>query len=88
MPYFREGEIELYYETHGDGYPVLLIAPGGMRSAIPLWDNAPWNPVEQLRKSYRVIVMDQRNAGRSRGPVLRKPACVYSSRPRASRAGR
>lgn len=69
MPYFCEGEIELYYETHGDGYPLLLIAPGGMRSAIPLWDNAPWNPVDQLRKSYRVIVMDQRNAGRSRGPV-------------------
>lgn len=69
MATFHRGDIELYYETHGSGYPVLLIAPGGMRSAIPLWANAPWNPVEQLARSYRVIVMDQRNAGRSRAPI-------------------
>jgi pimeloyl-ACP methyl ester carboxylesterase len=69
MPICRHGAAELYYEEHGSGFPVLLIAPGGMRSAIALWARAPWNPVEQLALHYRVIVMDQRNAGRSRGPV-------------------
>jgi pimeloyl-ACP methyl ester carboxylesterase len=69
MPTLRTDEVELYYEIHGAGYPVLLIAPGGMRSAIPLWERAPWDPVRELAKDYQVIAMDQRNAGRSRGPV-------------------
>jgi len=69
MPMFEKGAVELHYEVHGTGYPVLLIAPGGMRSAIPLWERAPWNPVGQLARRYRVIVMDQRNAGRSRAPI-------------------
>jgi pimeloyl-ACP methyl ester carboxylesterase len=69
MPTFQRGAIELYYELHGSGYPVLLIAPGGMRSSIALWERAPWNPVEQLAQRYRVIVMDQRNAGLSRAPI-------------------
>jgi pimeloyl-ACP methyl ester carboxylesterase len=69
MPTCRNGDAQLYYEVHGSGYPILLIAPGGMRSAIPLWERAPWNPIEQLAPHYQVIVMDQRNAGRSRAPV-------------------
>lgn len=69
MPTFRNGAAELYYEVHGNGYPILLIAPGGMRSAIPLWERAPWNLVDQLAMRYRVIVMDQRNAGRSQAPI-------------------
>lgn len=44
---------------------MLLLAPGGMRSSIDAWDRAPWNPIEQLAPHYRVIAMDQRNAGRS-----------------------
>lgn len=69
MAMFKHGAVELHYEVHGVGYPILLIAPGGMRSAIPLWDRAPWNPVRQLEGRYRVIVMDQRNAGLSQGPI-------------------
>jgi len=48
---------------------VLLIAPGGMKSAIPFWENAPWHPVRQLSGEFRVIAMDQRNAGRSTAPI-------------------
>lgn len=71
MPHFHKDSLSLYYEESGpaDGFPVLLIAPGGMKSAIPFWANAPWNPVDQLSKSFRVIAMDQRNAGRSSAPV-------------------
>ncbi len=69
MPEFTSGDVNIYYEEHGQGFPVLLIAPGGMRSSIPFWDNAPWNPIEQLKGSFRVIAMDQRNAGRSTAPV-------------------
>lgn len=48
---------------------MLLLAPGGMRSAIPYWKRTPWNPIEHLSGSCRVIAMDQRNAGESRGPI-------------------
>jgi len=69
MPIFKRDDIELYYEEHGTGFPVLLIAPGGMRSAVPFWERTPWNPIQHLSPQYRVIAMDQRNAGRSVAPV-------------------
>lgn len=69
MPIFARGDIKLYYEEHGKGFPLLLIAPGGMRSAISFWDKAPWNPITQLAPHYRVIAMDQRNAGQSVAPI-------------------
>lgn len=59
----------IHYDIEGDGFPVLLIAPGGMRSANELWSNQPWNPRAALANRYRLIGMDQRNAGRSTGPV-------------------
>jgi pimeloyl-ACP methyl ester carboxylesterase len=69
MAIFEQDDVELYYEVHGEGFPILMIAPGGMLSAVPYWQNTPWNPIEQLSSNYRVIAMDQRNAGQSRAPV-------------------
>ncbi len=66
--YERDGVV-IHYEAQGSGFPVLLIAPGGMKSAISYWQNTPWNPIEQLRGEYRVIAMDQRNAGDSTAPI-------------------
>jgi pimeloyl-ACP methyl ester carboxylesterase len=40
-----------------------------MRSMIAVWDRAPWHPIRELSAQFRVIAMDQRNAGRSRAPV-------------------
>ncbi len=59
----------LYYEEYGNGFPLLLFAPGGMRSAISFWARSPWNPIEALADRYRVIAMDQRNAGHSTAPI-------------------
>ncbi len=69
MAVFENGSVSLHYDVEGDGFPVLLIAPGGMRSANELWTGMPWNPRSALSGAYRVIGMDQRNAGRSTGPV-------------------
>ncbi|HVL82877.1 MAG TPA: alpha/beta hydrolase [Pseudonocardia sp.] len=69
MATFTRDDTTIHYEEYGAGFPVLLIAPGGMRSAIGAWANAPWHPVEQLAPRYRVIAMDQRNAGASVGPI-------------------
>ena len=68
MPIFVQGDTELYYEETGEGFPILLFAPGGMRSAISFWAQSPWNPIEALSDHFRVIAMDQRNAGRSKVP--------------------
>lgn len=69
MPVYERDGASIYFEEHGSGFPLLLIAPGGMRSAISFWQNTPWNPIEQLSDRYRVIAMDQRNAGQSTAPV-------------------
>jgi pimeloyl-ACP methyl ester carboxylesterase len=69
MPVFRRGAISIHYEVHGTGHPVLLFAPGGMRSSIAYWDRAPFDPINELSRQFRVIAMDQRNAGRSHAPV-------------------
>ena len=69
MPTFNRGDVSLYYEEHGKGFPVLMIAPGGMRSTVSFWEKAPWNPIPLLAAHYRVIAMDQRNAGGSKAPI-------------------
>jgi pimeloyl-ACP methyl ester carboxylesterase len=76
MPTFTRDKIELYFEEFGRGFPVLLFAPGGMRSSIPWWrapDDGPprpWmDPTVVLAQQFRVIAMDQRNAGKSRAPI-------------------
>jgi len=69
MPVFERAGVSLYYEEYGSGYPLLLFAPGGMRSSIDFWRRSPFDPTAELANDFRVIAMDQRNAGRSRAPV-------------------
>ena len=69
MAFFERGEVSLHYEIHGSGFPILLFAPGGLRSAIPFWRSTEWDPIEALSPHFQVIAMDQRNAGESTAPV-------------------
>jgi pimeloyl-ACP methyl ester carboxylesterase len=76
MPMLKRPDGEIYYEEYGQGYPILLFAPGGMRSRIEMWHSPAgtppknWNDWTQvLADGYRVIAMDQRNAGRSRTAI-------------------
>jgi pimeloyl-ACP methyl ester carboxylesterase len=69
MPIFKHADVALNYEECGSGFPLLLIAPGGMRSQIDFWHRSPFDPTVELASSFRVIAMDQRNAGASRGPI-------------------
>lgn len=73
MPFFANNDIRIHYQDEGEcsgtTKPLLLIAPGGMRSAASYWLNTPWNPITQLSAGRRVIAMDQRNAGESTAPV-------------------
>jgi len=78
MPTLRNGDAEIYYEEYGAGYPLLVFAPGGLRSQIDFWRRSPsqpdqpavWmDPMKVLAQRFRVIAMDQRNAGKSSAPV-------------------
>ena len=71
MAEFTHGETTIAYDLEGPdgGVPILLIAPGGMRSANAIWNDMPFNPRTELSDTYRLIGMDQRNAGRSYAPV-------------------
>jgi len=76
MPVLTLPDAEIYYEEYGSGYPILLFAPGGIHSQSGMWHSpaggAPWvwnDWTAVLGENYRVIVMDQRNAGRSRGAI-------------------
>jgi pimeloyl-ACP methyl ester carboxylesterase len=69
MATFKRGDISLYFEEFGSGHPILLFAPGGMRSSIEFWHQSPFDPTVELAKDFRVIAMDQRNAGQSRAPI-------------------
>jgi pimeloyl-ACP methyl ester carboxylesterase len=78
MPVFTRSDAEIHYEVHGSGFPLLLFAPGGLRSQLAFWRAspanpnapAPWmNPMVDLASRFTVIGMDQRNAGDSRGSV-------------------
>ena len=69
MPTFERDDVSLYYEIHGAGFPILLFAPGGMQSAVSFWHGNAWDVIGELSLHFKVIAMDQRNAGASWAPV-------------------
>ncbi len=62
MPKVRANGIDLYYETHGRGEPLFLIA--GLGATCELWNNQ----VPLLAREFQVITFDNRGAGRSDKP--------------------
>jgi pimeloyl-ACP methyl ester carboxylesterase len=72
MPTIERNGATIYFEEHGKGFPILTFAPAGVLSTISVWSQpmAPINPITEWSSDYRVIVMDQRNAGgKSRAPL-------------------
>jgi pimeloyl-ACP methyl ester carboxylesterase len=78
MPYLDTPDARIHYEVHGNGFPVLLFAPGFLSSRIERWRTNParpgvpqdWlDPVPVLAPQFRVIAFDVRNAGESRATL-------------------
>src|SRR5436309_11957122 len=72
MPSIQHHGASIYYEEFGQGFPILTFAPAGLQSIIDVWNgpSAPVNPTTEFAGSFRVIAMDQRNAGgQSRAPI-------------------
>jgi pimeloyl-ACP methyl ester carboxylesterase len=60
MPNTIVNGVDLYYEVHGKGIPLMLVA--GLTS-----DSQSWQPiVKELSRHYRVITLDNRGVGRTK----------------------
>jgi pimeloyl-ACP methyl ester carboxylesterase len=71
MSFYEKGAVRVRYQEAGSGFPLLLIAGGGLNSAISGLTTAPFNPIEEFKGEYRCIASDLRNAngGQSSGPL-------------------
>ena len=70
MSFYEKGSVRIHYEETGSGFPLLLIAGGGLNSTISGLTN-PFNAIEEFKGEYRCITADLRNSpsGQSTGPV-------------------
>jgi len=82
MPFYEKGDVRIHYEEAGSGFPLLLIAGGGLNSTISFFTgNAPFNAIEEFKGEYRCIAADLRNAngGQSSGPLeIDRPWDAYA----------
>jgi pimeloyl-ACP methyl ester carboxylesterase len=72
MSIYQKGPVRIHYEEAGSGFPLLLIAGGGLNSTISgLTSGGPFNPIEEFKAEYHCIFADLRNAngGQSSGPL-------------------
>lgn len=70
MPFVeRPDGARIRYEVYGPGYPLLLIAPGGVSSSVESWERSIINPARLFADEFMVIAMDQRHAGQSLAPL-------------------
>lgn len=65
MPYFNNKGIKIYYETEGDGPPVLMVH-GFASNLEGNWKLTNW--VQSLKEKYRLILLDCRGHGKSDKP--------------------
>jgi len=82
MSFYEKGPVRIHYEEAGSGFPLLLIAGGGLNSTISGFrTNHPFNPIEEVKGEYRCIASDLRNAneGQSSGPLeIGRPWDAYA----------
>ena len=71
MSFYENGDVRIRYEEAGTGFPLLLIAGGGLNSTASRVITSPFNPIEELGNEYRCIYADLRNAngGESSGSL-------------------
>jgi pimeloyl-ACP methyl ester carboxylesterase len=71
MAFYEKGPVRIHYEVVGSGFPLLLIARGGLNSTIAGLITGPFDPIAEIKGEYRCIGSDLRNAntGQSSGPL-------------------
>lgn len=64
MPFAENQGVKIYYEDYGCGEPVILLH--GFTNSLQIWKLAGY--VDGLKKSYRLLLVDQRGHGKSDKP--------------------
>jgi pimeloyl-ACP methyl ester carboxylesterase len=69
--FYEKGPVRIHFEEAGSGFPLLIIAGGGLNSTISALARGPFNAIEEFKAEYRCIAADLRNAneGQSSGPL-------------------
>ena len=73
MAFYEKGNVRIRYAEAGSGFPLMIIAGGGLNSTISYFTegHAPFNAIDEFKGEYRCIAADLRNAngGESTGPL-------------------
>jgi pimeloyl-ACP methyl ester carboxylesterase len=72
MPFYEKGAVRIHYEEAGSGFPLMLIAGGGLSATISFFtQGSPFNAIQEFKGEYRCIAADLRTApgGQSSGPL-------------------
>jgi pimeloyl-ACP methyl ester carboxylesterase len=70
--FYEKGPVRIRYEESGSGFPLLLIAGGGLNGSTiaGIRGGNPFNTIEAFKGEFRCIYADLRNsAGQSTGPL-------------------
>jgi pimeloyl-ACP methyl ester carboxylesterase len=82
VPFYEKGNVRIYYEEAGSGFPLLIIPGGGLNATISyVTGSAPFNAIDEFKGEYRCVAMDLRNAngGQSIGPLeIDRPWDAYT----------
>ena len=81
--FYEKGPVRIHYEVEGKGFPLLLIAGGGLSNSTiaGLKQGNPFNPIDEFKNEFRCVSMDLRNAvaGSSTGPLeIDRPWDAYT----------
>src|SRR5215468_3083730 len=72
MSFFEKGAVRIHFEETGSGFPLLLIAGGGLNSTIAgiTGSYPPFNAMEEFKDEHPCIAFDlpNPNPGQSSGP--------------------
>jgi len=60
MPKVKVNDINMHYEVHGDGFPIVMIT--GLSFCLKIWDKLL---IDELSKKFKVILFDNRGAGQT-----------------------
>jgi pimeloyl-ACP methyl ester carboxylesterase len=69
--FYEKGPVRIHYEVAGSGFPLLLIAGGGLNSTLAGLARGPFDAVAEFKGEFRCVSSDLRNAngGQSTGPL-------------------
>ncbi|MGH9255403.1 MAG: hypothetical protein ACRD3C_12640, partial [Vicinamibacterales bacterium] len=56
--FYEKGPVRIAYQEAGSGFPLLLIAGGGLNSRMAGLITSPFNPIEEFKSECRCIFAD------------------------------